>query len=237
LVAVRGALAFLTITGRHRAPDERTLDWFPVVGGLLGLALGGFWWLIGRAWPATVAGALFVAADLAVTGMLHIDGLMDSADGLLPPLERHRRLEVMADPRSGAFGVAAAAATLLVRYAAVVALRPAILLIGGLWCLLRSFIAIVARTRTPARPDGGMAGSSMGHPRRYPLWIGMAGGFGLAAGWRLGPGLAAAAGAAVAGVAVIAFAQRRIGGYTGDVLGASAVIAETVGLAVAAAKW
>ena len=234
---MRAALAFLTITGRDRVPDERTLDWFPAVGALIGLALGGFWWIVGRAWPAAVAGALFVVADLAITGMLHVDGLMDSADGLLPPMDRSRRLEAMADPRAGAFGVAAAVATVLVRYAAVVTLRPAILLVGGLWCLSRSFIAIVARTRPPARPDGGLAGAFMGGSRRYPLWIGGAVGFGLAAGWRVGPGLAAAASAVLGGVAVVALAQRRIGGYTGDVLGASAVVAETVGLAVAAARW
>lgn len=234
---MRAALAFLTITGRDRVPDERTLDWFPAAGALIGLALGGFWWIVGRAWPAALAGALFVAADLAVTGLLHIDGLMDSADGLLPPMDRSRRLEVMADPRAGAFGVTTAIATMLIRYAAVVTLRPAIPLVGGLWCLSRSFIALVARTRPQARPDGGMASVFMGGSRRYPLWIGGVVGFGLAAGWRLGPGLAAAGCAVVGGVAVVALAQRRIGGYSGDVLGASAVVAETVGLAVAAARW
>ena len=234
---MRSALAFLTIAGGDRVPDERTLDWFPAVGAVLGLGLGGLWWSIGRAWPAAVAAALFVAADLAITGMLHVDGLVDSADALLAPMDRGRRLEVMADPRAGAFGVVAAGAVLLLRYAAVVTLRPAILLIGGLWCLSRTFIAVVARTRRHARPDAGLAGAFMGGSRRYPLWLGGVLGFGLAAGWRLGPGLVAAACAVLGGVAVVALAERRVGGYTGDVLGASAVIAETVGLAVAAAKW
>ena len=65
-----------------------------------------------------------VVADLGLTGLLHFDGLIDSADGLLPPLTQARRLEVMADPHAGAFGVAAAAAVLLVRWASLATLRP-----------------------------------------------------------------------------------------------------------------
>ena len=234
---MRAALSFLTVAGRNRVPDGRTVDWFPVVGALIGLSLGAFWWIVGRAWPAPVAAGLVVVADLAVTGLLHVDGLADSADGLIPPMDRERRLEVMADPRAGAFGVAVVAATLLLRYAALVVLRPAVLLIGGLWCLSRTLIAVVVRTRRYARPGTGMADAFMGRTRWYPLSIGAVLGFALAAGWRIGPGLVAAAGAVVGGVAVIALAEKRIGGYTGDVLGASAVLAETVGLAVAAARW
>ena len=59
----------------------------------------------------------------------------------------------------------------------------------------------------------------------------------LLAGWRVGPGLASGAAALVAATAVTALARRRIGGYTGDVLGASGVLAETAGLLVAAARW
>jgi adenosylcobinamide-GDP ribazoletransferase len=55
--------------------------------------------------------------------------------------------------------------------------------------------------------------------------------------WRLGPGAAVAAAAVAAAVSVTWFARRRIGGYTGDVLGALGVLAETTGLLVAAARW
>ncbi len=110
---MRAAVAFLTPFGGARPPNATTLDWFPVVGACLGLALGGLWWAATRAWPSPVAAALIVAADLVLTGMLHFDGLIDSADGLLAPLTPARRLEVMADPRAGAFGVTAAAGTLL----------------------------------------------------------------------------------------------------------------------------
>ena len=234
---MRSAISFLTVVGRARPPGPRTMDWFPVVGALMGLALGGAWWLLDRGFPAAVAAALVVVLDLGLTGMLHLDGLVDCADGLLPPLDRARRLEVMATPDAGAFGVGAAAVVLLVRWAALSAIRPGILLIGGLWCVSRTFIAVVARTRPYARGVGGIAGAFDG-PFRWPVGaLGLVAGFGLAAGWRPVPGVAAVAAAIAAGVGVVVLAQRRIGGYTGDVLGAGALVAETAGLVVAAARW
>lgn len=234
---MRAALAFLTVVGRSRRPDPRTMDWFPAVGAAMGLAVGGFWWLVDRGFPAAVGAALVVAFDLGLTGMLHLDGLVDCADGLLPPIERGRRLDVMAAPDTGAFGVGAAAVVLLLRWAALSALRPGFLLLGGLWCLSRTLIAAVARTRPYARGSGGLAEAFAG-PFRWPVTAaGALAAAALAAGWRVGPGLAAIGAAACAGLGVVALAHRRIGGYTGDVLGASALVAETAGLVVAAARW
>ena len=81
---MRRALAFLTPLGGAAVPDRRTLSWFPLAGGAIGVAVGGVWWGAERLWPPAVAAALTIAADLALTGLLHIDGLVDSADGLLP---------------------------------------------------------------------------------------------------------------------------------------------------------
>src|SRR5688572_14319385 len=105
---MRRALAFLTPVGRATPPSPDALTWFPVVGAGIGAVLGGLWWATDQLWPPLVAAALVLAADLALTGLLHIDGLVDTADGLLPHLERERRLEVMAAPDAGAFGIAAA---------------------------------------------------------------------------------------------------------------------------------
>ncbi|HEV3401876.1 MAG TPA: adenosylcobinamide-GDP ribazoletransferase, partial [Acidimicrobiales bacterium] len=151
---MRRALAFLTPLGGPVAPSPAALPWFPVVGAVLGLAVGGTWWAVSEVWPPAVAAAVVVAVDLALTGMLHLDGLVDSADGLLPPLDRERRLEVMADPRAGAFGVGAATAVLLLRWAALSGLRPRPLLLAGLWCASRSVMATVARSVPYARPSG-----------------------------------------------------------------------------------
>ena len=59
----------------------------------------------------------------------------------------------------------------------------------------------------------------------------------MCAAWRLGPGTAAAVCGLLGGAGVVALADRRLGGYTGDVLGATALVVETVGLMVAAARW
>lgn len=234
---MRAALSFLTVVGRPARPGPATLDWFPVVGAALGAALGGLWWAAGRAWPPAVAAALVVVADLGLTGLLHLDGLVDSADGLLPPLDRARRLQVMAAPDAGAFGVGAAGAVLLLRWAALSAIRPGVGLLAGLWCLSRTAMATVVRTRSYARAEGGLASMFSG-PVRWPfLAAGLAAAFALAASWRVAAGPAAVGAAMVGAGAVVVLAERRLGGYTGDVLGAAAIVAETAGLVAAAARW
>ena len=237
MTGVLGALSFLTPFGRARTPSGRTLDWFPAVGLALGALLGGVWWGADRAWPAPVAAALVVAADLAVTGLLHFDGLVDTADGLLPPMDRDRRLVVMAAPDAGAFGVGVAAVVLLLRWVALSELRVSVLLLMGIWCLSRTTMALVARSQPYARTEGGLASAFIGKARWTPLALGAAASFGLVCAWRFGPGVAVIAAAVAAAVATVALARRRIGGYTGDVLGAAGVLAETAGLIVAAARW
>src|SRR4051794_40743326 len=132
------ALGFLTIVGRARPPTRRAVVWFGPAGALIGAALGALWWGATNLWPAPVAAAIVVAADLGVTGLLHIDGLADSADGLLPHLDRQRRLAVMATPDVGAFGVAVVAVVLLLRVTALAATDPqgwrAIALLAAFWC-------------------------------------------------------------------------------------------------------
>ncbi len=234
---MRGALSFLTSFGRARAPGPRTLDWFPPAGALIGLALGGLWWAANRLWSAQLSAALVVAADLVVTGLLHFDGLVDSADGLLPHLDRDRRLAVMASPEVGAFGVGVAIAVLLLRWAALAAIRPSVILLVALWCLSRTGMALIARTQPYARAEGGLASAFSGSPRWAPLIAGVGLSLGLAFAWRLPAGAVSVVAAVVAGGSVVWLARRRLGGFTGDVLGAAGVLAETAGLIVAAARW
>lgn len=231
------AIGFLTSIGGARPPSPQALRWFPVVGAGIGLALGGVWWVAGEIWSAPVAAAIVVAADLALTGALHFDGLVDSADGLLSHLEPQRRLEVMATPDVGAFGLAAGASTLLMRFAALTALEPAPLLIAALWCASRTAMAVVAVTLSYARGAGGLAYAFIGS-RAAPVCVvgaGLAGA--LAALWRPGPGLASIVALVLVAAGVAALGHRRIGGFTGDVLGACGVLGETAGLLTAAARW
>ena len=231
---MRRALSFLTPVGGAVAPSPSALAWFPVVGAMLGLVLGGVWWLADRLWVAPVAAAVVVAADLALTGMLHFDGLVDSADGLLPPLERGRRLEVMADPAAGAFGVGVAVVVLLLRWASLAALAPAPWLLAALWSGSRLVMAGVAQSVPYARP-GGLAGAFLeGGRRRLPAGVLLVGVLALLAG---GDGLVGVVALAVVAAGVVALAVRRLGGFTGDVLGAAGVVGETAGLLAAAARW
>jgi len=242
------ALGFLTVIGGGAAPRPAAVAWFPLVGAALGLTVGGIWLGAGYLWPAAVAAVLVVVADLALTGMLHFDGFVDSADGLLAPMDRSQRLAAMADPGLGAFGVGAAFAGLGLRWAALATMAAAPLLIAGLWCLSRVTMAAALCWGRPARPRGLSAAfvgdrqsvSASGRPRGLSIvavLAGLAGGAGLcfvAIGW---PGLVAVASALVAATAVVVVARRRLGGFTGDVLGATGFAAETVGLLVAAARW
>jgi adenosylcobinamide-GDP ribazoletransferase len=232
----RQAVAFLTPLGGAETPSPGALAWFPVVGAGLGLFLGGLWWLADQAWPGPVAAVVVVAADLAVTGLLHVDGLIDAADGLLPHLDRARRLEVMAGPDVGAFGVAVAAVVLLSRWVSLASLPVAPLLLGGLWCGSRTSMAIVVRTQPYAR-SGGLASAFVGSGRTFPLVAGGLAAAVLAGLWRPVAGPAAVVAAGVAAASVVALARRRVGGFTGDVLGAAGLLGETVGLLVAAARW
>src|SRR4051812_18747118 len=100
---MRDALGLLTTFGRRGgALSSRSLLWFPVIGAGLGAIVGGAWWVADQAWSPLAAAVIVVIVDLAVTGMLHLDGLADSADGLLPHATRERRLEIMRTPDVGA---------------------------------------------------------------------------------------------------------------------------------------
>jgi cobalamin 5'-phosphate synthase/cobalamin synthase len=230
-----GALSFLTPFGGATVPDPRAFSWFPLAGALLGLLLGLWWRLAEELTGPLLAAALVVVADLVLTGALHFDGLVDSADGLLPHLSRERRLAVMAEPAAGAFGVAAGGAALLLRTGALAAFpgsRP--LLLGALWSASRTAMAVTARRLPYARP-GGLATAFLGKAgSRYLL----AGGIALAlvlATLDSDAALAGVAAAALAAAGVAELAHQRLGGFTGDTLGATGVVAETAGLIVTAA--
>jgi adenosylcobinamide-GDP ribazoletransferase len=234
---VRAALSFLTPFGGSSTPTPKAVRWFPVVGILLGTVLGGAWRGAEELWPPAVAAAIVVVLDLALTGMLHFDGLVDSADGLLPHLDRERRLAVMHEPTVGAFGVGVAGGVLLLRWAALASMPADIWLLAGLWCLSRTVMVGVMDTLRYARPAGLAAAFEDAPGNSIVIALGGLVGaalVGAAIGW---PGYLVFIATVAAAVVVATLAARRLGGFTGDVLGAAAVLAETIGLLVAAAKW
>ena len=235
---MRAALSFLTPFPGARVPTPRALRWFPLVGVLLGIALGGLWWATAKIWPLPVAALIVVVADLGLTGMLHVDGLADCADGLLPHMSKERRLEVMSEPTVGAFGVAVVAVVLLGRFAVLATLRPAPLLVAALWCASRTGMAAVIGRVPYARREGGLASAFLGAPMPVvAIALIAAASAALASAWSVPAGPVAVASLFVAFGAIVAWARWRIGGFTGDVLGAAGIVGETVGLLVAAARW
>jgi adenosylcobinamide-GDP ribazoletransferase len=239
---VKRAIAFLTPLGRASTPNATTLAWFPVVGAFVGFAVGGLWWLAAKVWLALIAGALAVTCDLALTGLLHFDGLADAGDGLLAPLTKERRLAAMADPSIGAFGALTVGAVLLLRFGAFASLRPSPFVIAGLWCASRTGMVAITELLPYVRPEG-IVRSFLGtrsalHHRA--LQGSVVAGIALSAALViLSRGLRglAALGAELVAIALVAlFSRRRLGGYTGDVLGAAGVIGETIGLLALAVR-
>jgi adenosylcobinamide-GDP ribazoletransferase len=211
------------------------------VGAAIGAVVGLVWWGASAAWRGPlVPAALAVVADLAVTGLLHVDGLADSADGLLGHLSRERRLEVMSGPEIGAFGLAVTVVVLVVRVASLAQLRPEVALVAGLWCLSRSVMVGAMLVVPYARGAGGLAAAFLGGGRAVP---GLAAAAGVAAGAALailsgGAPAAAGVGAGVLlPVGLLMLARRRLGGFTGDVLGASVLLSETAALLVSGIRW
>lgn len=244
LADLASATAFLTVVGRGRLPTRRAVAYFPVVGMALGGALGALWWAVDQSWPAMVAGGLVVVADAAATGMLHLDAVADAGDGLLAHLDRDRRLRVMREPVTGAFGVSTLIVVVLLRWAVLSSVVPAspgaaALLLGGLWATGRTVMVLAMAVVPSARADslaGGFAGRTR-RPAAVAAVIGLGGSAAALVGWEPRAGGIAFVAALAAGAAVVALARRRVGGITGDVLGAAGVAAETIGLVMAAVHW
>ncbi|MEP0870380.1 adenosylcobinamide-GDP ribazoletransferase [Trichocoleus desertorum AS-A10] len=200
----------------------------PYIGLLIGGLLGAFdLGLQAIAMPVLTRSALIVAAWMAVTGGLHLDGAMDTADGLAV-LDPERRLEVMADSRSGAFGVMAAIALLLLKTAALNDLegeRWLALIMAAGWGRWGQLVAIA---RYPyLKPTGkgafhkeairslweavpslflllGLSGLQIVlNPAHWPVALGMAAG-GIAIAWLTGT-----------------WFNHKLGGHTGDTYGAT----------------
>lgn len=209
---------------------------------LVGVVTGGLGALTGAAatavgLPTAVAAGLVLAVLVGVTGALHEDGLADCADGFWGGQDRTRRLEIMKDSRIGAFGVIALALSLGLRWAAIAALIDAQapwLSLAAAGMLSRAPMAALSAYLPYARAGG--LSRAVGRPPAQAVWLGV----GLAvllalvvAGWT---GLAAAFVAGAAGLATGLVARAKIGGQTGDVLGAAQQLAEIAVLCVLVAS-
>mgnify|MGYP001017079645 CR=1 FL=1 len=184
--------------------------------------------------PLLLTGVLTAMVQTAVGGGLHEDGLADVADGLFGGQDKARRLEIMKDSRIGTYGAITLAFALAIRTITIAAILQAGLLAAALsllgsQALARSAMVWHWTNLPPAKSDGVAANS--GQPDEASTHFALASGIGiaLAAALFARGAIPALIGLALAAGATYVFRQlcnRKIAGYTGDTLGASAVLAE-----------
>jgi adenosylcobinamide-GDP ribazoletransferase len=240
LRALRVALEFLTIIpvrwgGEATAADVAAARYaFPVVGVVMGLGLAGLSEVFsyGHAAPS-LASFLLVAAGVAVTGGLHLDGLADSSDGLFLWGDADRRLTAMRDPHVGSFGLLAIVLVVLGKFAALAPLaghRRALALLGAA-AVSRTLILVAAGLAPYARREGTGLVIVEATTVTDSLWsvvVAMAVGAVLAGE----AGLIASAAALLVAWSLSHIANQRLGGVTGDILGAVVELGELVYLVV-----
>ncbi|CAN5886357.1 hypothetical protein BH20ACT6_BH20ACT6_22550 [soil metagenome] len=223
----------------------------PVVGLLVAVpsALAG-WALLALGLGSTAAALGIVAAGALLTRGMHLDGLADTADGLAAGLDRDRALQVMRRGDVGPVGVV----TLVLVLIGQVVVGGQVVDELGVWALAAAMVA--ARTVLPvlciagwgAARLGGLGATVLGVVPVHPAALvgtltalGVTGAVAATAvpgGTAAGPGLAgvyAVPAALLAGLAVAWQARRRLGGLTGDVLGAAVEVALLAALAALAA--
>jgi adenosylcobinamide-GDP ribazoletransferase len=216
------ALQFLTSLPvslpRMPTPQEtgRSFLYYPLVGLVFALVLAALDQVLGDG-PLLLRAALLLAAWVALTGGLHLDGLADTADAWVGGYgDRERTLTIMKDPRSGPMAVITLVLLLLVKFAALVALLDAGEQ-GWLWVPLLGRVALLGLfLTTPYVRPGGLGQALASHLPRRPA--------GLVLSLCLALGLVLVGQALLAGAVVFVWLRwlllRRLGGTTGDTAGA-----------------
>lgn len=191
--------------------------WFPLVGLVIGGLLLLAHWGLALLFPPLLTAALVTTLWAALTGGLHLDGLADCCDGLLAATSRERRLEIMRDPRTGAFAVVGVVLFLLLKVTALAALPTALpaLLLAPTWA--RWLLLWVAR-QPLARPSGLGADFAVGLTTRRQWWAFFLPLLLLLPFLTLQTGLAILTAFGVTGW-LSYIVRQRLGGVTGDVYG------------------
>jgi adenosylcobinamide-GDP ribazoletransferase len=235
-VAPLGAVQFLTrIPVRLRsAPDlAACVPWFPVVGALIGAAVGAVAVGAMEILPTPVAAAVAIVAGMLITGAFHEDGLADSADAL-GGMTPERRREILKDSRHGSYGVAALCSTIVLRILCVASLGPAAAFTGLVAAhTLGRGAAVAAMTVARPAPHEGLGADYTRTLSRPSALVGVLAAIAIAAlvsGWWAGAFTVAVA---IGTLAIIRLAHRAFEGISGDLLGAIEQIGECLVLIVA----
>lgn len=241
LVAGRFDPAWLHASARH----------FPLVGAAVGLAGALVLCAAAVAWPAppAIAVLLSMAATVWLTGGFHEDGLADTCDGLGGAVGRERALEIMKDSRLGSYGALGLLLTLALKAAALCALLAAS---GPLATAVAMVLAHgLSRAATVVLLVVLPYGGDVAHAKAKPLaqqvggaslavalgWALLVAAGAVTAAWPLARVLAAGAAMAVVATVCARWLRRRLGGYTGDGLGATQQWTELAGYLALAAAW
>lgn len=218
------ALSFLTIIPAPTTvscADGRMALYFPLVGILVGGLLCGFDFFCGHFAGGETRAILDVLFLAFISGGIHLDGLADAADGLLAHRPKEKTLEIMRDPRTGAMGVLALIFCILMKYAAIRELED-----GTRWIWL---VAAPAFARTAqvaglvfmdyARKNGGIA-DNLFQKNKYGLLLFTP--LPLLVPFSMGAlgGMKALLVFILVACIFFSFCRKKIGGMTGDTLGA-----------------
>jgi len=226
------ALAFLTVLpvpGFLKSRSENGMfAGYPAAGLVIGALLAAVG--SGAAWifPPVVSSAVLVGVSLLLTGAIHLDGLADCADAFYSRRDRDAVLRILKDPRIGTMGGAAIGLSLLVRTASFISLPTGVLILALPIASMFSRGAVLAAIRLLpyVRSESGIisASAATAHPRGAGLLV-------LAAASSLIAVVLLPVPVCAALIALALFwrlSWRKIGGCTGDVLGATIEIAEIV---------
>ena len=212
-----------------------SVGWFPLIGVLLGGFLAALDWLLALAFPSGVTAALVLAAWVLCTGALHLDGFLDSCDGLFGGQTPESRLRIMRDERAGAFAVIGGVLLLLLKYAALAGLsdRLTVLIVApvvGRWGMALAVVCF------PYGRDEGLGRAMKDHAGWQQVVLAsfvvvavIVGATFTADHWRAPLALLLAG---VGTWAVALFVLRRLPGLTGDIYGALCELLEVVVLLV-----
>lgn len=242
---VRQALLFLTVLPLPAGPPGsarelgRSLAYFPLIGLGLGLLLAGANHAVGLFFPPSVCALLVLLLLIFVTGALHLDGVADTADGMYGIRDRATRLRIMKDSRVGAMGVVALLCLLLLKVVTLTAL-PAVaqwqvliaLPVVGRWMMVA--LAVLAPY---ARSEGGTGSVFVEEAGRRELGIATLILAAVLLGFFRLWGLTLLAALVLVVIALERYFRRRLGGVTGDILGAVCEWSEALFLLLASAVY
>ncbi len=215
-----------------------SVKFFPVVGLIIGGIVAGCAWLLGFVGPGVLVAAVVVVLLAIITRGLHLDGLADTADGFWSVSDRQRTLEIMKDSFIGAMGVIAIVSVLLLKFACLSALGEEVLWRGVLLMVVssRCMMVLPISLFPYARPEGGLG--KLFYKKRSALDAIWAVLVLLVVGWFLAglAGISAGIASVLVTIGFCYYCKWKIGGVTGDTIGATSEIAEVV-TAIVMCAW